>query len=128
MTTFTASYTGILSPDVVVTAQRDVESGAPFFTAEITILGASPSRNTTAEERVAGIISLAGPIEVQAYGYRELIDIAKRATSTAVFTTPDSTLTTVPLILTEMLVARSVRAALRKIAAQDKANTLGIDI
>jgi len=108
-----ATFDGNKTPRVTVTSEADFETGQDSYEAEITILGVAPARGTTAEERAAGIVQLTLPITVRARGVPELIDVAKRAASTAVYLTPGAELDFVGLVMTEYLTARSVRGALR---------------
>jgi|GEM_PF-7028893 len=110
-----ATFDGNKTPRVTVTTIANEETGQDSYSAEITILGVAPARGTTAEERAAGISQLSLPITVEARDVAGLIDIAKRAASTAVYLTPGVELDFVGFIMTEYLTARAVRGALRAI-------------
>lgn len=109
------TYEGRRSPAVTITTAAGEEADQLSFKAEITIVGVAPIRDTTPEERAAGIASLSLPITVEADAPEELISACKRAASTAAYLTPGTNMGQAQMILLEFLTARSVRQALRKI-------------
>lgn len=116
---------GVVTPTTTVT--RTIERTAngsvisTEYRSEMTILGVDPVREPTTEERELGIEQLALPITVATDDPYELVDLAKRAASTAMHFTEGQELDLVKLVKVEFLAARAVRKALRD-------DDMGVDI
>lgn len=76
--TTTYTYDAVRAPKVDLTVEILDTTGQTFYTATVYLLELSPTRTTTSEERVAGILSL-DPPRVRSQVPQELINLAVRA-------------------------------------------------
>ena len=82
MTTVAATYDQVAVPSCTVSRETSATSGRSVYTLTIELLESSPNRLVTAEERVAGIISL-DPPTVSHSRINDLIRLAILACSNA---------------------------------------------
>jgi hypothetical protein len=102
----TVTYDAVWSPKVTLTKDGNV------YSAVIEVEGLDPQRETSAEERRAGISSL-NPPTVRATSARRLIDAACRAVAASATSTTGESGGPGGLAMSYFLTARSVKQAIR---------------